>query len=112
MSSGCETSRVLSNQSRLIAVNAVSLVLALIANISLLLNMAQRLSFQIAQPITTCGFWFASVLLIALIAVASYNLHAPGVADQALTQAYYYAIMAAGLYQIIAYLVSCKVGEG
>jgi potassium channel subfamily K, other eukaryote len=92
---------------RLIAVNAVSLVFALIANLTLLLNMARRLSFKTAQPITTWGFWIASVLLIALVAVASSHqlFHKPGVRDQALTQAYYYAAFAAGLYQIISYMV-------
>ncbi|KIV80459.1 hypothetical protein PV11_07957 [Exophiala sideris] len=93
----------------LIAVNAVSLVCALIANMSLLLNMARRVPFKIAQPITILGFWVASILLIALIAVASHNFHAPGVQNQALTQAYYYAIFAAGLYQLISYLMCCTV---
>ena len=55
----------------LIAVNAVSLVFALIANLSLLLNMAKRVRFEIAQPITILGFWSASVLLIALLSYAS-----------------------------------------
>lgn len=89
--------------------NAVSLVCALTANMSLLLNMARRVPFQIAQPITIIGFWVASVLLIALIAVASHHFHAPGVKNQALTQAYYYAIFAAGLYQIISYLMCVTV---
>ena len=85
----------------------MSLVFALIANLTLLLNMARRLSFKIAQPITIWGFWIASVLLIALVAVASSHklFHEPGVRDQALTQAYYYAVMAAGLYQVISYMV-------
>ena len=91
---------------RLIGVNAVSLVFALAANLALFLNMARRIPFKIAQPVSILGFWFASVLLIALIAVAAHDFHAPGVRDQALTQAYYYAIFAAGLYQIISYLVS------
>ena len=93
----------------LIAVNAVSLVFALIANLTLLLNMAQRIPFKIAQPFTIAGFWLASILLIALIIVAgsddSKHFRAPGVKDQALTQAYYYAIFAAGLYQMISYLM-------
>ena len=94
---------------RLIAINAVSLAFALAANISLLLNMARRLSFPVAQPITILGFWIASVLLIALIAVAAHDLRAPGVENQALTQAYYYANFAAGLYQIISYLMCITV---
>ncbi|EXJ57667.1 uncharacterized protein A1O5_12457 [Cladophialophora psammophila CBS 110553] len=93
----------------LIAVNAVSLAFALIANVSLLLNMARRVPFQIAQPITILGFWIASVLLIGLIANASFNFDAPGVKNQALSQAYYYAIFAAGLYQVISYLMCFTV---
>ena len=93
----------------LIAVNAVSLVFALLANLSLLLNMAHRLRFEIAQPITIIGFWMASILLIILIAIAAHDFHAPGVKNQALTQAYYYAIFAAALYQIISYLMCTTV---
>jgi potassium channel subfamily K, other eukaryote len=94
---------------RLLAVNAVSLILALTANVSLLLNMARRVSFSHAQPVTILGFWSASILLIALIAVASHDLREPGVEDQALTQAYYYAIFAAGLYQLISCLMCITV---
>src|SRR5277367_4949575 len=67
--------------------------------------MARRLSFRIAQPITILGFWIASILLIGLIAKAASDFHAPEVQDQALTQAYYYAIFAAGIYQIISYMM-------
>ena len=91
---------------RLIAVNAISLVCALGANLSLLLNMARRLRFNIAQPITIGGFYLAGVLMIALVSVAGGgHLHAAGVQDQALTQAYYYGIFAAGLYMIISSLL-------
>ncbi len=93
----------------LIAVNAVSLTFALIANLSLLLNMARRLRFEIAQPITIIGFWMASILLIILVAIAAHDFHKPGVAHQALTQAYYYGIFAAGLYQIISFLMCITV---
>ena len=96
--------------SRLIAVNAVSLALALIANIALLLNMARRVKFAIAQPITIAGFWIASVLMIGLLAKASTrSFHAPGVKNQALTQAFYYGIFSAGLYQIVSYLMCITV---
>lgn len=93
----------------LIAVNAVSLVFALIANMSLLLNMARRLRFAVAQPITIIGFWVASIMLIVLVAIAAHDFQAPGVKHQALTQAYYYAIFAAGLYQVISYLMCVTV---
>ncbi|KAK5955134.1 hypothetical protein OHC33_003813 [Knufia fluminis] len=94
----------------LIAVNAVSLVFALIANLSLLLNMAKRVRFEIAQPITILGFWAASVLLIGLLSYASTTaFDAPNVQNQALTQAYYYGLFAASLYQIISYLMCITV---
>lgn len=94
----------------LIAVNAVSLVCALIANLSLLLNMARRIPFSIAQPITIMGFWLASILLIALISVANSSYFDPTESEQhALTQAYYYAIFAAGIYQIVSYLMCVTV---
>ncbi|EXJ64279.1 hypothetical protein A1O7_00615 [Cladophialophora yegresii CBS 114405] len=94
----------------LIAVNAVSLTMALIANAALLLNMGRRVPFKVSQPVTILGFWIASVLLIGLITYASSSesFH-KGIKGQALTQAYYYAIFAAGLYQIISYLMCVTV---
>ncbi|KPI44668.1 Outward-rectifier potassium channel TOK1 [Cyphellophora attinorum] len=94
----------------LIAINAVSLACALIANLSLLLNMARRVPFAIAQPITIIGFWVASVLLIALISVANTSIFdLPNGENKGLSGAYYYAIFAAGLYQIISYLMCATV---
>lgn len=90
---------------RAIAINAVSLVLALIANFALLLNMARRLSFTIAQPLTIAGWYLASILLIALVVVTSRGLQLPPGQNRGLTQAFYYAIIAAVLYFIIATLM-------
>ena len=90
--------------SRLLAVNGLSLGLAIIANFSLLLNMARRLSFPVAQPITIIGWYLSSILLIADIASIIHIVKIPG-QRRALTQAYYYAIFAAGLYFIIASLM-------
>ncbi|KAF1945119.1 potassium channel-like protein [Clathrospora elynae] len=90
----------------LIAVNSISLVFALAANISLLLNMSRRLTFAIAQPITIIGFYLASFLLIALVAVASTSVfRIQPIQEHALSQAYYYGLMAAGIYFIIASLM-------
>lgn len=95
---------------RLIAVNAVSLACALVANFSLLLNMARRLKFNIAQPITIGGFALAAILLIALIAVASSSYFRIQPAEaHALSQAFYYAIIAASLYAIISMLMVLTV---
>ena len=99
------------HQRRFLAVNGVSLVLALAANVALLLNMARRLSFSIAQPITIAGFYIASILLIALVAAAAYDpiLRLSPSADRALSQGFYYGIMAAGIYFVIATLMVITV---
>ena len=70
--------------------------------------MARRLSFSIAQPITIIGWFVASILLIALVATTVHRLKIPG-QNRALTQAFYYAIMAAALYFIIASLMCVTV---
>lgn len=96
--------------SRLLAVNAVSLVFAIIANIALCLNMVGRLRFAWAQPITIIGFFLAAVLLLILVCIASKESFRPSPAsDYALTQAWYYAIWATGLYFIIAILMTVTV---
>ncbi|KAI9780275.1 MAG: Potassium channel [Geoglossum umbratile] len=92
----------------LLAVNAVSLVFALAANMSLLLNMAQRLSFSVAQPITIVGWYISSFLLVALVAFAPSGLRLPPT-NHAFTQAYYYGIMAAAIYFIISSLMVVTV---
>ncbi|KAI9793589.1 MAG: Potassium channel [Piccolia ochrophora] len=93
----------------LIAVNAISLVFALVANLSLLLQLARRISFAVAQPITIVGWFMASFLLMALVGVASSRLRLPSPPDHALTQAFYYAIIASAIYFIIASLMMCTV---
>ena len=99
-----------------IALNAVSLVAALAANASLLLNMAQRLRFSIAQTITITGFLLAGFLLIAdmaaLTAKDAYGITKPSIMPSdrhALTQAFYYAIFASVIYIIIGLLMCLTV---
>ncbi|KZF20458.1 potassium channel-like protein [Xylona heveae TC161] len=93
----------------LIAINAVSFVFAIIANIALLLNMARRLRFSIAQPVTIIGWYIASVLLIALVSAASDDLRLHPAAQHAFTQPFYYAIMSAALYFLISSLMVATV---
>ncbi|KAF2502946.1 potassium channel-like protein [Lophium mytilinum] len=94
----------------LIAINSVSLVFALVANMALLLNMARRLSFAIAQSITIVGWFISSILLIALVCVASSSLFRNQPAEShALSQAFYYAIIAAALYCVVSSLMVVTV---
>ena len=67
--------------------------------------MARRLSFSVAQPITIVGWYIASVLLIALVCATEVDLKLPADQVHDLTQAFYYAIIAAILYFIIATLM-------
>ncbi|KAK3695928.1 hypothetical protein LTR37_018283 [Vermiconidia calcicola] len=100
----------------MIAINAVSLVSALIGNAALLLNMARRIKFALAQTITISGFLLAGVLLIAdMLALTTqphYAIKVPELMDpqrHALTQAFYYAIFAAVIYIILGLLMFVTV---
>lgn len=101
----------------LLALNALSLISALVGNAALLLNMTRRLKFSTAQPITISGFFMAGILLIADMAALS---SLPTQYDPAtypkvpgarfnLTGAFYFAIFAASFYIIIGLLMCLTV---
>ena len=71
--------------------------------------MARRLRFVIGQPITIIGWYLTSFLLIGLVAATERDLKLPAGDDRALNQAFYYAIMAAALYFIVATLMCFTV---
>ena len=96
--------------------NAVSLVAALVGNASLLLNMARRVAFAVAQPVTISGFLLAGVLLLADVAAVGgaphYGITRPEArpdARHALTGAFYFAVWAGGIYVILAVLMCWTV---
>ncbi|PGH03671.1 hypothetical protein GX51_03935 [Blastomyces parvus] len=89
-----------------VVVNSIALGFALVSNFSLLLNMARRLPFPIAQPITIGGWYISSSLLICL---AAFLRHRTDTATHRMTQAYYYAIMAAALYFLVSSLMVVTV---
>ncbi len=91
--------------SRVMAVNAVSFVIAIIANVFLLANNFGRIPFKIAQPVTILGWYIASFMLIGLVAAAPSHLPLPPGQARTFSQAYYYAILAAALYFIVASLL-------
>ena len=93
---------------RLLAVNGISLVIAIIANLALLLNMARRISFTVAQPITIFGWYISSILLIALVAAAPSKLQIDD-PYHIFSGAFYYAIMAAVLYFTVSSLMVLTV---
>ncbi len=89
----------------LLAINAVQLVIAIIANLFLLLNMTKRVRFSIAQPITIVGWYMSSILLIALCGTASGPLLRQPENEYVWSQAFYYGLFAAVLYFIVASLM-------
>ncbi|TVY82823.1 Outward-rectifier potassium channel TOK1 [Lachnellula suecica] len=89
----------------LIGINAAQLVIALTANFFLLLNMAQRVRFSIAQPVTIIGWYLSSFTLVGLCACASGPLLIEPRDRYAFSQAYYYAAFAAVIYFIVATLM-------
>lgn len=101
----------------LLALNALSLISAVVGNAALLLNMTRRLKFSTAQPITISGFFMAGVLLIADMAAlssisAQYDpITHPKVPGARFTKtgAFYFAIFAASLYIIIGFLMCLTV---
>ncbi|KAK3316120.1 hypothetical protein B0H66DRAFT_641019 [Apodospora peruviana] len=89
----------------LTVINGIQLVIALVANLALLLNMTRRLRFAIAQPITIVGWYISSIALIALAATASGPLLIEPQAQYIWSQAFYYAIYSAILYFVVASLM-------
>ncbi|KAI1304011.1 hypothetical protein F5Y03DRAFT_180414 [Xylaria venustula] len=89
----------------LLAINAVQLVIAVIANCFLLLNMTKRVRFNIAQPITIVGWYISSILLIALCGTASGPLLQQPENEYVWSQAFWYGLFAAVLYFIVASLM-------
>ncbi|OOQ85072.1 putative ion channel [Penicillium brasilianum] len=87
------------------ALNAVSLVFALIANVALSLNMARRIRFEVAQPIIIVGWYISSFLLLGILIGLGVLMYEPQNAGHVYTQAYFYGTFAAGLYFIIASLL-------
>ncbi|KAI1211290.1 voltage-gated potassium channel [Annulohypoxylon truncatum] len=93
----------------LLAVNAVQLVIALVANVFLLLNMTKRVRFSIAQPITIVGWYISSICLVALCATATGPLEIQPEIEYVWSQAFYYGMYAAILYFIVASLMVITV---
>ncbi|TDZ25442.1 Outward-rectifier potassium channel TOK1 [Colletotrichum sidae] len=93
----------------LIIVNAIQLVIAIVSNVFLLLNMARRVRFSLAQPITIVGWYISAICLIALNATATGPLVIEPVQEYIYSQAFYYGMFAAILYFVTASLMVITV---
>ena len=90
---------------RVETINAVSLLVAVIANMALILHMAGRVRFSISQAVVVAGWYVSSFLLLGAIAASPSQLPQPPTAARTFSQAYYYACFAAVLYIILATMI-------
>ncbi|KAF8073335.1 hypothetical protein FPV67DRAFT_740612 [Lyophyllum atratum] len=92
----------------LLALNSISLALALIANGLLLLNFAHRIRYSIAQPFTIALWYIAAIFLIVPLGLTR-DLVVQPTSTHAFGQAYYYALISAAIYTIVATLLLLNV---
>lgn len=90
----------------LVAVNAISLAIAIIANLALLAHMTNRIRFHIAAPIVLVGWYISGFIDIALVSAAPKYVPLPANASATWSQAYYYAIFSGSIYVLLAMM--CK----
>ena len=95
---------------RLIAVNVVALVFGIIANTAIIFAKGENANSSTKRRLgmvltTVIAGMLASFILIGLVVAASLTLRLPSPPSHAFTGAYYYAIMAAGLYFITSTFV-------
>ncbi|KAK6335137.1 Potassium channel [Orbilia javanica] len=88
-----------------LALNAVSLACGFAANVILLLNLSRRIQSAHLQPITIALWYLASFLLIALLIAYRRHLYSIPGEHYSWSQAFYYGIIAASLYFLIATLL-------
>ncbi|KAL0960474.1 hypothetical protein HGRIS_005516 [Hohenbuehelia grisea] len=90
----------------LTALNSISLVFALCANILLLFNFAHRVRYSIAQPFTIALWYLASLLLLIPLALSHRLLRIEPLHQHPFSESYFYGIIAAALYFIISTLLA------
>jgi len=86
----------------LITVNAVSLGVAIVANLFLLGQMTNRIPFKVAMPTVIVGWYISGILDIALVAAAPRFEPLPPNSFATWSQAYYYAAFSGALYVMLS----------
>ncbi len=96
----------LSDPSWLTIVNAISLGIAVITNLLVLMQMAEKIPYRVAAVFVIIGWWISSALLLGLVAAAPSQLQLPSGQSHTWSQAYYYATLAAGIYGVIGTMLA------
>lgn len=90
----------------LVAVNALSLAVAIVANLALLLQMGNRVRFNIASPISIAGWFISGIIDLALVSIAPSQLPLPTDVVATFSQAYYYCIFAGSIYVLLSIMLA------
>ncbi|KAK2686119.1 hypothetical protein QWA68_015182 [Fusarium oxysporum] len=92
----------------LLIIEGIQLLVGIIANLFLLLNMARRICFGLALPITIVGWYISSICRIALSATAARPFKDKGSSNEVTiwSQSFYYGMFAAILYFADALLLT------
>lgn len=90
----------------LIIVNALSLGIAVVTNLLMLMQMAEKIPYRVAALFVITGWWLSSILLLGLVAAAPSQLPLSSGEARTWSQAYYYAILAAGIYGFIGTMLA------
>lgn len=101
-----------SNPSWLTAVNALSLGVAAVTNLVMLMQMAEKIPYRIGAGFVIIGWWLSSALLLGLVAAAPSQLSVPSGQAPTWSQAYYYAILATGIYGVIGTMLAITAYGG
>lgn len=91
----------------LTGINAAQLAVAVVANLALLLNMARRVRFAVAQPVTIVGWYVSAACLVGLTGTAAGPLEDGE--DIIWSQSFYYAVYGAVVYFVVASLMVVTV---
>lgn len=94
----------------LVAANAVSLGIGIVANFFLLGHMTNRLPFKISAPAVIFGWYISGFINVALVAAAPTFMPLPPSSMAAYSQAYYYAAFSAVLYVLLSAMLTVTAG--
>ncbi|CAI5759604.1 unnamed protein product [Candida verbasci] len=90
-----ETGHLYSDTHKVVVMNALSLALGIIGNISLLMNFSRSVKYLISQCISIFAWFCASCLLTAAVLVANYQTMTPGLEK---SEGFYFACFTAAFY--------------
>ncbi|TFK38877.1 hypothetical protein BDQ12DRAFT_629971 [Crucibulum laeve] len=95
----------------LTALNAVSLFLAVLANLVLLFGFARRIRYIIAQPAVITLWYLSGTLLIVALSLTNTELllDSPTLPGHILSQSFYYGLLAAILYFVNSTLLLVNI---